>query len=173
MPVAEPRGTDSESSTSRLSSPRVVSLETFRNHLAAQKGTVIVVDLWALWCGHCVAELPHFAKLNQRYRNDVHAISLNVDFDADQGSPQAKLLKRIGKTLIENKVKAENLVCSTPFEKVLTALDLFSLPACLIYSPDGELYKKFEGDVRYERDVFPLIDSLLQEQPLRSTVQLP
>lgn len=158
---------DERSIASQSVSPTVVSLEGFRNHLLTHAGKILVVDLWALWCGHCVAELPHFAELTQRYPNEVHAISLNVDFDADEGSPDAALLKRIGKALTENRVTADNLVCSTPFEEVLASLDLFSLPACLVFSPDLQLYKKLEGDVEYERDVAPLIDALLKSARIK------
>ena len=32
------------------------------------KGKVILVDIWATWCGPCVAELPHVAKIYQKYQ---------------------------------------------------------------------------------------------------------
>jgi thiol-disulfide isomerase/thioredoxin len=35
--------------------------------LAEQKGTVVLVDLWATWCAPCLAELPHLQKLADSY----------------------------------------------------------------------------------------------------------
>jgi len=35
--------------------------------LAAQKGKVVLVDLWATWCGPCLAELPHLQKLSDAF----------------------------------------------------------------------------------------------------------
>ena len=35
--------------------------------LADHKGTVLLVDLWATWCGPCLAELPHLQKLADSY----------------------------------------------------------------------------------------------------------
>ena len=35
--------------------------------LADQKGTVVLVDLWATWCAPCLAELPHLQKLADSY----------------------------------------------------------------------------------------------------------
>ncbi len=38
-------------------------------HLDKQNDTVYVVNFWATWCRPCVKELPHFMKLNEKYKN--------------------------------------------------------------------------------------------------------
>jgi len=45
------------------------------------KGKTTIAVVWATWCGPCVSELPHFARLAERLkeRDDVLAISFNVD----------------------------------------------------------------------------------------------
>jgi thiol-disulfide isomerase/thioredoxin len=35
--------------------------------LAEQKGKVVLVDLWATWCGPCIQELPHLQKLSEKF----------------------------------------------------------------------------------------------------------
>jgi thiol-disulfide isomerase/thioredoxin len=35
--------------------------------LGEQKGKVVLVDLWATWCGPCIAELPHLQALSDKY----------------------------------------------------------------------------------------------------------
>lgn len=145
----------------------IVTLEQVQGRIQEHRGQVVVVDLWALWCGHCVAELPHFAQLPTKFPKQVHAISLNVDFDETTGAPSPKLITKIRKTLSDNGVEADDLVCSTPFEDVLASLDIFSLPACLIYAPDGTLAKKIEGAVSYESDVFPLLETLVSSEQIQ------
>ena len=51
------------------------------------KGKVVVLNLWATWCGPCVLEMPTLAKLaaaNQGKAVAVVAVSIDGDRDADK-----------------------------------------------------------------------------------------
>jgi thiol-disulfide isomerase/thioredoxin len=49
--------------------------------LSSLKGKVIYLDLWATWCGPCMAEMPHFEELKKKYaaNNDIAIVSLSID----------------------------------------------------------------------------------------------
>ena len=49
--------------------------------LGSLKGKVIYVDLWATWCGPCLAEMPHFETLKEKYKDNknVALVSLSID----------------------------------------------------------------------------------------------
>jgi thiol-disulfide isomerase/thioredoxin len=51
--------------------------------LSALKGKVIYVDIWATWCGPCMAEMPHFEQLKEKYKGNpsVAFVSLSIDDD--------------------------------------------------------------------------------------------
>ena len=48
--------------------------------LAAAKGKVVVVNVWATFCVPCIEEMPEFVKFyNEREAKEVEFISLNAD----------------------------------------------------------------------------------------------
>lgn len=58
---------------------------TLKKAVAAQKGKVTVVNLWATWCGPCVQEFPDLVKLHNKYKaKGLSFISVTID------DPEAK-----------------------------------------------------------------------------------
>jgi len=48
------------------------------------KGKVVYIDIWATWCGPCVAEIPASKKLQQEFSNEEHIQFLNISVDSEQ-----------------------------------------------------------------------------------------
>src|SRR5262249_31471268 len=64
-----------------------------------EKGRVYVVEIWAIWCGPCIAMMPHVAELQEQYKKDVTVIGFTAK---DKNNPEHKvadLVKKRGKTL--------------------------------------------------------------------------
>lgn len=45
------------------------------------KGKVIVIDLWATWCGPCIKEKPYWDALENKYKNNPNFAFLSVSID--------------------------------------------------------------------------------------------
>ncbi len=51
-----------------------------RRILQETKGRVLLIDVWATWCGPCVAAMPHLEELHQEFQGKgFELISLNVE----------------------------------------------------------------------------------------------
>lgn len=53
--------------------------------MADLKGKVVLVDVWATWCGPCKAEIPHLKRLEEEMSGtDVQIVSISVDESKDK-----------------------------------------------------------------------------------------
>jgi thiol-disulfide isomerase/thioredoxin len=67
---------------SRAASSRLTAVDAagLRRKLAALKGKVVVLNVWATWCGPCVMEFPDLVKFERAYRSrGVTVIGLSMD----------------------------------------------------------------------------------------------
>lgn len=60
--------------------------------LSQQEGKVVLINLWATWCGPCVAELPLFQKLYDatKHRTDIQLLTFNIDAQPGLVEPYMK-----------------------------------------------------------------------------------
>jgi thiol-disulfide isomerase/thioredoxin len=72
------------------------------------KGQVAVVNLWGIWCGPCVSEMPELQKLHDKYAKDakVRILTINNDTDPAKVAPWMKkngysLPVLLGRTWVE------------------------------------------------------------------------
>jgi cytochrome c biogenesis protein CcmG/thiol:disulfide interchange protein DsbE len=72
-----------------------VSNEQFQRMLADLKGKVVVVNVWASWCGPCTAEAPGLAQLSKHYGDRVQFLGVDID---DQTAPARAFIQRYGWT---------------------------------------------------------------------------
>jgi peroxiredoxin len=101
---------------------------------------LLLVNLWATWCGPCVAELPEFVTMNRMYRGrDFRLVTISLD-DLAKKDDALRVLK-------ENHVAASNFVLSVDDrDKFAEALDREwpgPVPYTLLIAPGGKvIYRK-------------------------------
>jgi thiol-disulfide isomerase/thioredoxin len=99
-----------------------------------------VINVWATWCGPCVAELPEFVTMNRMYRKrNFQMITISMD----EPEQRADALK----TLRENHVACTNYLSTiTNRDKLADLLDPRwegPVPYTLVIAPGGKvLYRK-------------------------------
>lgn len=46
------------------------------------KGKIVVLEIWATWCGTCVLEIPELNSLVEKYKNDTSIVFLAITDDS-------------------------------------------------------------------------------------------
>jgi len=73
---------DAAPSHSPAAAPSTTALDAtgVRQKLAARRGKIVVLNLWATWCGPCVMEFPELVRFERAYRSrGVAVIGLSMD----------------------------------------------------------------------------------------------
>jgi thiol-disulfide isomerase/thioredoxin len=105
---------------------------------------VLLINVWATWCGPCLAELPEFVTMNRMYRNGNFEL---VTISADTPDRQVKVLA----DLRERQVAARNYIFDSNDKDALAdALDAEwpgGLPYTILVAPGGKILQRQMGQV--------------------------
>jgi thiol-disulfide isomerase/thioredoxin len=53
-------------------------------HFSELKGKIVVLKLWATWCGSCVKEIPELNAMVDRYKNDSSIVFIAITDDSKE-----------------------------------------------------------------------------------------
>ncbi|MEI2275508.1 TlpA family protein disulfide reductase [Sphingobacterium sp. ML3W] len=100
-----------------------------KTSLADLKGKVVLIDMWATWCGPCRAEEPHWEKLNEEFNGKpVTFVGVSVDQDKPKWDSYVK----------EKKLKGIQLHAGSDNE-LSNAYKVNSIPRYILIDKAGNL----------------------------------
>jgi thiol-disulfide isomerase/thioredoxin len=110
------------------------------------RGKVVVLDCWSTSCPPCVKEFPGLVKLAAAHGDRVVCLSLSFDYDGlgkpdDLVPPVRAFLEKVGAGQVVNMVSREEA------DSLYRKLDLVSVPAIMIWKPDGSLAVRYDDDM--------------------------
>jgi thiol-disulfide isomerase/thioredoxin len=118
-----------------------IDAEGRRIDLADFKDRVILLNLWATWCGPCVKEMPSLDRLQAQLGGDAFQV---VALSLDRG----------GRAAVEpfyKKTGVQNLtVFLDPASDSMKALSLRGLPTTILVDPEGRELGRVEGAVEWD-----------------------
>lgn len=126
----------------------LTALDGSKFKLADYRGKILLVNLWATWCGPCRSEIPDLVKVSQEFKaKGVEIIGLTSE-DPDVFEETVKDFVR--EYMVTYKIGwAEQSFC----------LDLMqgqvrnNIPQSFVISRDGRVLKRFVGFNKYETPV--------------------
>ena len=100
----------------------MISLSSFR-------GRLVYIDVWATWCGPCIAELPSLERLQKDYENmDIVFLSVSVDTDK----------KAWEKMLTEDQLDGVQL-WADGWSQITKSYAIFGIPRFMLVDRSGKL----------------------------------
>lgn len=143
-----------------------VSFQQWDKQLASYQPSVVVVDLWAMWCTSCIKRFPKMVDMHDKYSpQGVQIVALNLDNRDDPTALQQAqdFLREINATF-DNYHMDENMIDAFEHFK------LIGIPAVIIYDGQGNERFRLTGDNPSkqftDQDIENAINELLAEQKM-------
>ena len=123
-------------------------------HLADLKGKILVVNLWATWCGPCVKEMPSLAKLQSAYAGRILVAPISMDKAADREKARAVMAQNAPLPFYEDVKSAMAFALTPPAE---------GFPTTVIYDATGHEKARIADGVDWNApEARAVIDALLK-----------
>jgi thiol-disulfide isomerase/thioredoxin len=135
-PGAQPQQLDTVPAVAWNTEIQSVDGATFR--LSDYKDKVVVLDLWATWCGPCRLEVPHLVELQKEYGGKgVEVIGLTTEDPEDDEAKVRDFAKEF---------KINYKLGWSPREVSLALMaGNTSIPQTFVIAPGGRIVTKFRG----------------------------
>ncbi|MEM6686809.1 MAG: TlpA disulfide reductase family protein [Bacteroidota bacterium] len=97
------------------------------------KGKYVYVDVWATWCGPCIAEIPSLKKVEKQYHNkNVEFVSISIDEKRDY--------EKWKKMVNEKELGGVQLIADNAWKsKFVTDYVIEGIPRFILIGPDGTI----------------------------------
>ena len=104
--------------------------------LASYKGQVVLLNIWATWCGPCRAEMPSIEQLHREYGpRGLKIVAVSVD-DPGQQANVRKFARELGLTFE---------ILQDPTHDIQRAYQTTGVPETFVLGKDGVIRKKIIG----------------------------
>jgi thiol-disulfide isomerase/thioredoxin len=106
-----------------------------------------LINLWATWCGPCVAELPQFVDINRMYRRRHFEL---ITISMDEPDAIADALKVLEKTHASTSNYLSSVTDTDAFAEAFDEKWPGPLPYTILVAPGGEVVYRKDGEIEVQ-----------------------
>ena len=126
--------------------------------LTQKSDTTYIVNFWATWCKPCIAELPSFEQIQQKYKSqNVRVLLISMDFAKEL---KTRVIPFVNQRKIRSKVWLLNEPDANSWIDKVSPEWSGAIPATLIVNNFKNKKVFFEQKLEYSRLVKELTDFL-------------
>lgn len=103
---------------------------------------VLIVNIWATWCGPCRLEMPELVKMNSEYKSRGLVV-LGLATTYNEQNDQAHVRDFIRAQNINYKIVWDDGTMAAPLVQIVNGKSV--IPQSFVISRDGRIVKHFEG----------------------------
>lgn len=102
------------------------------------RGEVVVLNVWATWCGPCVREMPALEAVHREFADEgVRVVGVSID----RGAAEAEVRRFVEDHDITFTILLD------PDQQVSTLYRLLGVPATILIDRDGVIARRFPGEL--------------------------
>lgn len=121
---------------------KVKTLDGGSLKLSDYNNKVLVVNIWATWCGPCRQEMPELVKINSEYKaRGLVVLGIATEYNEHQGQDFVKNFIRSNG--INYKIIWDDGTLAQPLVQSVNARSV--IPQSFVISRDGRIVKHFQG----------------------------
>lgn len=123
----------------KVAQAQMKNLDGTTSKVADMKGKVLLLNMWATWCGPCRGEMPALVKMQDEHREKGFEI---IGLNTDDGDTK----EMIDKFAAEMKLNYKLVWAPTEMQSALLKISNFGgIPQSFIVDRDGKLRGVFRG----------------------------
>jgi thiol-disulfide isomerase/thioredoxin len=125
-------------------SPTFEGYENFNGEttsLADMRGKYVYIDVWATWCGPCIAEIPSLKKLEKEFHDrNISFVSISIDDAKRHGGSMEIAHDKWKKMVNEEALGGTQLFAPDGWESdFIKAYKIYGIPRFILLDPDGNI----------------------------------
>lgn len=128
--------------TQEIRDTRVQTLDGKSLKLSDYNNKVVVINIWATWCGPCRLEMPDLVKLNQEYKaRGLIVLGLATTYNERNDPEHVKTFVKSQK--VDYKILWDDGTLAAPLVQSVNGRGV--IPQSFVISRDGRIVKHFQG----------------------------